>query len=213
MSTQGTVHIVDDDPAIRTSLTASLEARNLNVKSYESAELFLDSYKDINTSCLVLDIRMPGINGLELQEILAEKKYYIPIIFVTGHGDVPMSVQALKNGAIDFLEKPYRQEILHERIEQALLSSKKIRKKIAEINYCTERYNCLSPREQQIMTMLVADHANISNKKIAEALDISPRTVEDHRAKIMLKMQVKSLFDLVELSSKCKICNPLIKNT
>ena len=156
---------------------------------------------------LVLDIRMPGINGLELQKILIEKKYTIPIIFVTGHGDVPMSVQALKNGAIDFLEKPYRQEVLQERIEQALTQSKKIREKVAEQNSCNERYNCLSPREKQIMAMLIADYANTSNKKIAKALDISPRTVEDHRAKIMLKMQVKSLYELVTMAQMCKTCS------
>ncbi len=201
MSVQETVHIVDDDPAIRVALTASLESRNLSVKSYESAELFLESYEDTSIGCLVLDIRMPGISGLELQEILTEKKYYIPIIFITGHGDVPMSVKALKCGAIDFLEKPYRPEILHERIEQALLSSKKFKKRADEINNYKERYNCLSPREKQIMAMLVDKHENISNKKIAKALNISPRTVEDHRAKIMLKMKVKSLYELVNLSN------------
>lgn len=207
MTPPGMVHIVDDDPAIRNALTASLQARGLSVQDYESAEAFLNSYEDDQTGCLVLDIRMPGINGLELQKILVEKKYTIPIIFVTGHGDVPMSVQALKNGALDFLEKPYRQEVLQERIEQALTQSKKIREKIAEQNSCNERYNCLSPREKQIMAMLIADYASTSNKKIAKALDISPRTVEDHRAKIMLKMQVKSLYELVTMAQMCKTCS------
>jgi len=203
MTSTGMVHIVDDDPAIRCSLSASLEARGFSVKDYESSEVFLDSYQDDQIGCLVLDIRMPGINGLELQKILIEKNYTIPIIFVTGHGDVPMSVQALKNGALDFLEKPYRQEAMQELIEQALDQSKVIRENVAEINNCYERYNCLSPREKQIMAMLIADYANTSNKKIAEALDISPRTVEDHRAKIMLKMKAKSLPELVAMTDFC----------
>ena len=186
MKTQGVVHVVDDDPAIRNALTASLEIRGLTVKNYESAENFLDSYEDDQIGCLVLDIRMPGLNGLELQQILVKKNFTIPIIFVTGHGDVPMSVKALKNGAVDFLEKPYRQEILQERIEQALEQSKTNREEISEINNCIKRYNKLTPREKQIMALLVDDFANISNKKIAETLNISPRTVEDHRAKIYL---------------------------
>ena len=206
MKTQGVVHVVDDDPAIRNALTASLEIRGLTVKNYESAENFLDSYEDDQIGCLVLDIRMPGLNGLELQQILVKKNYTIPIIFVTGHGDVPMSVKALKNGAVDFLEKPYRQEILQERIEQALEQSKTNREEISEINNCIKRYNKLTPREKQIMALLVDDFANISNKKIAEALNISPRTVEDHRAKIMLKMQVNSLYELVVEAKKCEPC-------
>ena len=205
MPNQGVVHVVDDDPAIRKALTASLEVRKLEVESYESAEEFLNSYKDNQIGCLVLDIRMPGINGLELQKILAEKNHNIPIIFVTGHGDVPMSVQALKNGAIDFLEKPYRQEVLHERIEQALAQSKVLREKIAEEEISNEHFNRLSPREKQVMALLVTDHANTSNKKIAEALNISPRTVEDHRSKIMLKMQAGSLYELIAMAEKCKL--------
>ena len=117
-----------------------------------------------------------------------------------------MSVKALKNGAVDFLEKPYRQEILQERIEQALEQSKTNREEISEINNCIKRYNKLTPREKQIMALLVDDFANISNKKIAETLNISPRTVEDHRAKIMLKMQVNSLYELVVEAKKCEPC-------
>lgn len=207
MPTKGTVHVVDDDPAIRNSLTASLEVRGLAVENYESAEAFLSSYDDNQIGCLVLDIRMPGINGLELQKILAKKNYTIPIIFVTGHGDVPMSVQALKNGAIDFLEKPYRQEVLHERIEQALVRSIEARQKAAEENRIKKCYNNLTPREKQVMSLLTCGVANTSNKKIAEVLKISPRTVEDHRAKIMLKMQAKSLYELVAMAKICTANN------
>ena len=120
-----------------------------------------------------------------------------------------MSVQALKNGAIDFLEKPYRQEILRERIEQALVRSKAIREKIAKIDKCNERYNCLSPREKQVMAILIDNLGNTTNKIIAEALNISPRTVEDHRAKNMLKMQAKSLFELVEMAKLLSANNPM----
>jgi len=209
MTPEGMVHIVDDDPAIRCALTASLEARGLSVTDYESAEAFLNSYQNDQISCLVLDIRMPGINGLELQKILNEKNYTIPIIFVTGHGDVPMSVQALKNGALDFLEKPYRQEVMQNLIEQALATSKISRQKFVEENICTDRYNTLTPREKQVMAILTTRHANTSNKKIAEALDISPRTVEDHRAKIMLKMQANSLPELVVMTDYCETCSPI----
>ncbi|MGI9227771.1 MAG: response regulator transcription factor [Gammaproteobacteria bacterium] len=207
MTPSGMVHIVDDDPAIRCALSASLEARGYSVKDYESSEVFLNSYQDNQIGCLVLDIRMPGINGLELQKILNEKNYTIPIIFVTGHGDVPMSVQALKNGALDFLEKPYRQEAMQELIKQALAQSKSIRQKIVEENICADRYSSLTPREKQVMAKLTANHFNTSNKEIAKALDISPRTVEDHRAKIMLKMQVKSLHELISITEHCKACN------
>ena len=203
MSTLGTVHVVDDDPAIRNALTASLEARGHSVENYESAEAFLEAYDDDQLGCLVLDIKMPGINGLELQKILAKKNCPIPIIFVTGHGDVPMSVQALKNGAIDFLEKPYRQEILHDRIELALAQSIETRQKIIKENKIRECYNHLTPREKQVMEMLTSGSTTTSNKKIAESLNISPRTVEDHRAKIMLKMQAKSLIELIEIAKVC----------
>ena len=207
MVTQGMVHIVDDDPAIRCAITASLKARGYSVKDYESAEIFLNSYQDNQIGCLVLDIKMPGINGLELQKILKEKNYTIPIIFVTGHGDVPMSVQALKNGALDFLEKPYRQEVMQELIEQALAQSIINRQKVVDESICTDRYNSLTPREKQIMSMLTSGQVNVSNKKIAKTLDISPRTVEDHRAKIMLKMQAKSLHQLIAMTEYCESCN------
>ncbi len=207
MASQGIVHIVDDDPAIRCAITASLKARGYSVKDYESSELFLNSYQDVQIGCLVLDIKMPGINGLELQKILKEKNYTIPIIFVTGHGDVPMSVQAIKNGALDFLEKPYRQETMQELIEQALAQSKINRQKVVEGNICAERYNSLTPREKQVMAMLTSGNINVSNKKIAKTLDISPRTVEDHRAKIMLKMHAKSLPELISMTEYFESCN------
>ncbi len=203
MSIEGTVHIVDDDPAIRSSLTASLEVRGLEVETYASAQDFLHSYEDNNIGCLVLDIRMPGIDGLDMQKILIEKNYSIPIIFVTGHGNVPMSVQALKNGAVDFLEKPYRQEILLECIEQALTKSKQERQKLAKNEQILERFSLLTPREKEVMEQLTKNTANASNKSIAEKLDISTRTVEDHRAKIMLKMQAKSLIELVSMTETC----------
>ena len=203
MVTQGTVHIVDDDPAILDALTTSLQLRGLSVANYDCAESFLSKYQEGQYGCLVLDIRMPGINGLELQQILHKKTTNLPIIFVTGHGDIPMSVKALKNGAIDFLEKPYRQDVLYERIEEALALSKNrhLEKEIEqEIKH---RFRALTPREIQVMDLLTSGSADKSNKEIANALNISPRTVEDHRAKLMRKMDAHSLPELVEMTRIC----------
>ena len=203
MPLDGTVHVIDDDPAIRKALTASLEMRGHHVENYASAEEFLASYENNDIGCLVLDIKMPGINGLQLQQILSEKNYQIPIIFVTGHGDIPMSVQALKNGAVDFLEKPYRQETLHSRIEQALVQSKELMQLLDYKYKVVKNYNSLTPREKEIMHLLTSNPSKNSNKHIAKILNISPRTVEDHRANIMKKMQADSFYVLMTMSKTC----------
>ena len=203
MNFDGTVHVVDDDPAIRKALTTSLKMRGHQVENYASAEEFLDSYKNNETGCLVLDINMPGMNGLQLQKKLSEKNYQIPIIFVTGHGDIPMSVQAIKNGAVDFLEKPYRQETLHSRIEQALVRSKQLIKLLDYKNKVANNYNSLTPREKEVMHLLTSNPVKNSNKHIAQKLNISPRTVEDHRANIMRKMQAETFYELMTMSKIC----------
>ena len=203
MNFDGTVHVVDDDPAIRKALTTSLKMRGHQVENYASAEEFLDSYNNNETGCLVLDINMPGMNGLQLQQKLSEKNYQIPIIFVTGHGDIPMSVQAIKNGAVDFLEKPYRQETLHSRIEQALVQSKQLIKLLDYKNKVANNYNSLTPREKEVMHLLTSNPVKISNKHIAQKLNISPRTVEDHRANIMRKMQAETFYELMTMSKIC----------
>ena len=203
MPLDGTVYVVDDDPDIRKALTASLEMRGHHVENYASAEEFLDSFENNHIGCLVLDIKMPGINGLQLQQILSEKNYQFPIIFVTGHGDIPMSVQALKNGAVDFLEKPYRQEHLHSRIEQALAQSKKYMQTLEKENKIFNKYASLTPREKQIMHLLTSNNGKNTNKIIAQELNISPRTVEDHRARIMGKMRAASIIELMKMSKIC----------
>lgn len=199
------VYIVDDDEAVRKALTRSLEQRGFAVSTYASAEAFLASYQHESPGCLVLDVRMPGINGLELQEILAEKQIPLPIIFITGHGDIPMSVRAMKGGATDFLEKPYPVEMLVERLESALVAGVKLHegaKHASEIQSCFQQ---LTPREKDVMTRLVAGAADTSNKVIAKELDISHRTVDDHRARVMAKMQARSLAELVDMAKICGV--------
>lgn len=205
LSPEKAVYIVDDDEAVRKALTRSLEQRGFAVSTYGSAEAFLASYQHESPGCLVLDVRMPGINGLELQEILAEKQIPLPIIFITGHGDIPMSVRAMKGGATDFLEKPYPVEMLVERLESALEAGVKLHegaKHASEIKSCYEQ---LTPREKDVMTRLVAGAADTSNKVIAKELDISHRTVDDHRARVMAKMQARSLADLVDMAKICGV--------
>ena len=206
-STEKSVYIVDDDEAVRKALTRSLEQRGFSVSTYASAEAFLAAYQHESPGCLVLDVRMPGINGLELQEILAEKQIPLPIIFITGHGDIPMSVRAMKGGATDFLEKPYPVEMLVERLEAALEAGVKLHegaKHASEIRGCFEH---LTPREKDVMTRLVAGAADTSNKVIARELDISHRTVDDHRARVMAKMQARSLAELVDMAKICGVYN------
>jgi len=202
---ENSVYIVDDDEAVRRALTRSLEQRGYAVKSYASAEEFLNTYQHTAPGCLLLDVRMPGLNGLELQEILVEKKIPLPVIFITGHGDIPMSVRAMKSGAVDFLEKPYPVEMLIERVDNALNSAGEMHDaaiKEAHINSCFEQ---LTPRERDVMIRLVAGAADTSNKIIARELDISHRTVDDHRARVMAKMQARSLAELVQMAKACGV--------
>ncbi len=202
------VYIVDDDEAVRKALTRSLEQRGYSVRTYASAEDFLGSYQHAAPGCLVLDVRMPGINGLELQEILAEKNIPLPIIFITGHGDIPMSVRAMKTGAVDFLEKPYPVEMLVERIDSALGAATELHESALQSAHINECFEQLTPREKDVMTRLVAGAADTSNKVIARELEISHRTVDDHRARVMAKMQARSLAELVQMAKICGIYQP-----
>lgn len=202
------VYVVDDDESVRTALTRSLEKRGYSVYCFASGDSFLQSYEAGHTGCLVLDVRMPGIGGLELQEKLAQSHPSLPIIFVTGHGDIRMSVKAIKNGAFEFLEKPYSVDELQQHIELAIRKSVVLLEEeqyAAEIN---QRFDKLTARELDVMRLLVAGIANNSNKEIARDLDISHRTVDDHRARIMAKMQARSLAELVEMSKICGIHEP-----
>lgn len=192
------IHIVDDDEAIRKSLSLLMKSVGLTYDTYASAQEFLNKYDPSSGSgCLVLDIRMPGISGLELQEMLPEKRIHIPVIIMTGHGDVPMAVRALKAGAWDFIEKPFKNQVLLDRIYEALTKAEKDRKTHDKQIEAQSRLTLLTPRERETLALLVEGKLN---KQVAAELSISVRTVEAHRAKIMEKLQARSLSDLVRLS-------------
>jgi RNA polymerase sigma factor (sigma-70 family) len=196
MSEEQTVFVVDDDVAVRDALSWLIKSVGLNVETYGSAQEFLENYKSERSGCLVLDVRMPGMSGLELQEKLTADKIALPVIVVTGHGDVPMAVRAVKAGAFDFIEKPFNDQVLLDRIQQALKSEQEIRKieeKRAEIG---ERLALLTPREREVLDMVVMGNPN---KVIASELGISCRTVEIHRGRVMEKMKAGSLSDLVRI--------------
>jgi FixJ family two-component response regulator len=193
---QQTVYVVEDDEAVRDSLELLLQSDDKLVKTYDSANAFLKSYSDAMAGCIVLDIRMPGMDGMELQKKLNDKHSILPIIFVTGHGDVPMAVDAMKEGAIDFIQKPYREEALLEKIEAALVQDRQQRKSLGEKQEIVRRVKSLTPREHEIMDRMIAGQAN---KVIAIELEISQRTVEIHRSRVMHKMGTHSLAHLVRM--------------
>ena len=193
---QQTVYVVEDDEAVRDSLELLLKSDSKPVKTYESANAFLKDYSDKMAGCIVLDIRMPGMDGMELQKKLNDKHSILPIIFVTGHGDVPMAVDAMKEGAVDFIQKPYREEALLEKIETALEQDQEQRKSLDEKQEIIRRVKSLTPREREIMDRMIAGQAN---KVIAIELEISQRTVEIHRSRVMHKMGTHSLAHLVRM--------------
>jgi len=205
MASQPTVFLVEDDPSVLNALMLSLKKRGLSVVGYPSAEDFLQSYDPTEPGCLVLDLRLTGMTGLELQQALIQKQAAIPIIFISGHGDIPSSVNAIKGGAVDFLEKPIRQDVLLERIQEALAEDARNRQADLENRHIKERFEQLTAREREVLALLVADSVETSSKVIARKLDISPRTVESHRARIMDKMQAKSIPDLVAMAKTCGV--------
>jgi len=195
-----TIFIVDDDESIRLSLGRSLRKRGFAVAAFDSAQAFLDQYTKGRPGCIILDYGMAGMNGLELQEKLVTDGQAPPIIFITGHGGIPESVQAMKAGAIDFLEKPFRTEVLIERIRQALKSnttSSKNREKSVRAKIMLES---LTARERQIVDMVVANPSSTTSKDIARTLEISPRTVDHHRARILEKLQASSMVEVIDLA-------------
>ena len=194
--TRQTVYVVEDDEAVRDSLELLLKSDGKAVRTYENANAFLKDYSDDMAGCIVLDIRMPGMDGMELQKKLNEKHSLLPIIFVTGHGDVPMAVHAMKEGAVDFIQKPYREEALLEKIESALEKDLEQRKTLGEKQEIVRRIKTLTPRESEIMDRMIAGQAN---KVIAIELEISQRTVEIHRSRVMHKMGTHSLAHLVRM--------------
>jgi len=200
LDNKATVYIVDDDQAVRDSLSWLIESININVEVYSSAQEFLDKYNPDTPGCLIADVRMPGISGLELQKILNEKKYTIPMILITGHGDVPMAVRALKNGAVDFIEKPFNDQVLLERVNQCLEKDQSERIEHKDRQSKMSLLATLSPREREVLDQVVIGK---QNKIIAADLGISNKTVEAHRANVMDKMDVSSLADLVTLYVSC----------
>jgi FixJ family two-component response regulator len=190
------IYLVEDDDAVRDSLQMVLESVGHRVEAFASADRFLAAYTPDLAGCLVLDIRMPGINGMELQRKLAELNSILPIIFVTGHGDVPMAVEAMQQGALDFVQKPYREQELLDKITRALAIDNSNRASLLQRQAILERMRGLTPRERDVMSLMVEGKAN---KVIAIDLEISQRTVEIHRARVMEKLNANSLAHLVRM--------------
>lgn len=196
------VFLVDDDANIRASLSRALGLRGYRVRAYASAQEFLAAYDPALSGCLLLDYGMPGMDGLQLQRHLRQTGIGVPVIFITGHGGIPESVQAMKMGAIDFLEKPFKNSVLIERIEVAFKTDARRRAMRAAHSGALARFNALTEREREIALILSTDPGRNSSKEIARQLGISPRTVDHHRARILEKMEVGSVAELVETSLK-----------
>jgi len=197
MNRSQTVFIVDDDPAMRRSITFAVCSAGWHAETYATAEEFLAAWRPGNLGCLVLDLRMPGMTGLSLQQTLVQRGITIPIVFITGHGDIPACVQAMKAGAVDFLEKPFdREEFLHS-IRRALSIDRQTREQRDRQTSVLQRYQLLSRREQDVMQLLVAGK---TTKQIAAQLRISSKTVDNHRTSILEKMAVDNLVELTRLA-------------
>jgi two-component system response regulator FixJ len=192
--TDSQVFIVDDDAAVRDSLRALLESSSFSVREFESAKALLQTPELSRSACVIADIRMPDMDGLALQEELIRRQVRIPVIIVTGHGDVPLAVRAMKAGAVDFIEKPFDEQLILDSVGRAIALSKETRSQASLHQAAETRIAALTARERQVLEHLVAGRAN---KVIAHELDISPRTVEIHRAHLMEKMQARSLSDLI----------------
>ena len=191
------VHVIDDDPAVRDSLAFLLETANLSPRTYDSAVAFLEALPQVTSGCVVTDVRMPEMTGIELVRRLKAQGFTLPIIMITGHADVPLAVEAMKAGVADFIEKPFNDDILLAAIATALRSGEEGRRGAAEVAEITGRLTSLSGREREVLDGLVAGHAN---KVIAFDLGISPRTVEIYRANVMTKMKAASLSELVRMA-------------
>jgi two-component system response regulator FixJ len=197
MAEHGLVHVIDDDAAVRDSLAMLLESTGLTVRTYESATGFLAVVAGLTEGCVLTDVRMPELDGLGLQRRLAEENCHLPVIVMTGHGDVPIAVQALKAGATDFLEKPFEDEQLIAAVQRALRLNAEARQVADSSAKVAARFASLTPREREVLDRLVAGQPN---KTIAFDLGTSPRTVEVQRARVMEKMAARSLAELVRMT-------------
>jgi FixJ family two-component response regulator len=193
------VFVVDDDVSVRESLELLIRCEGWQPKTFASAQEFLDHPRVLIPNCLVLDLSLPGLNGLDLQDRVASKRTDMPIIFITGHGDVPMTVQAMKAGAVEFLTKPFNDDVLLTAIRAALERSRVALSLEAEMRVLRDRYASLSQRERQVMVLVVS---GLLNKQVAGELGISEITVKAHRGKVMQKMKADSLADLVKMAAR-----------
>ncbi len=202
MATEPTVFVIDDEPSVRKSLQRLLRAAGFRVEAFPSAREFLAQGGDKAWGCLVLDIQMPEVNGLELQQLLGEKECALPIIFITGHGDVPTSVRAMKAGAIDFLSKPFDQKDLLEAVNRALVKARRETGEQEAAHGARARLAMLTPREHEVLLQVIAGRMN---KQIAADLGTAEKTIKVHRGRVMHKMGVQSVADLVRLCEKAGI--------
>ena len=190
------VMVVDDDAGVRNAMRALLKSVGLNCALFASAQEFLDAYQPSQLGCLVLDIRMPGMSGMELQQQLNMRGAVIPVIFMSGHGDIPMAVEAMQHGAFDFLQKPFRDQDLLDRIQRAIARDAELRKSLGEHERIKAHLESLTPREREVLDLMTQGK---QNKVVGQELGVSPRTIEIHRARVMEKMGARSVAELVRM--------------
>lgn len=196
------VFIVDDDQQVRGALKLLMESVGLEVETYTSAQTYLEQFEVQKAGCLIIDVRMPGISGLDLQARLAAEKIHPPIIIITGHGDVPMAVRAIQSGAIDFIEKPFNNQSMLDSVHKAIELDARQRGESSRLLEIEENYNTLTPREKQVLQLIIKGKRN---KNIAYELIISQSTVEAHRSKVMEKMHAATLSDLMRMALSLKL--------
>jgi FixJ family two-component response regulator len=199
------VFIVDDEPLVRMALKRLIESVGLEVQTFASAREFLSAQRSDVPGCLVLDIRLPDMNGLDFQQKLTEAQVAVPIIFITGYGDIPMTVRAMKAGAVEFLTKPFKDQELLDAIQYALAQDRIGRQQRAELAGLQQRYNSLTPREREVFPLVTR---GLLNKQIAAGLGRSEKTIKIHRSQVMQKMQADSLADLVRIAEKLGLTSP-----